>query len=105
MMAAVNKARHERLARYFKPIRTATGSINSPMQCMMKGVCARCLCRHVDPDSGEEFFVYSCSNQYQELDSVDFTNLDARLKLNSVHEKLSNRWLECVRGRRRKRAL
>jgi NAD(P)H-flavin reductase len=97
MMASVKGARHGRLAPYLKPNHKATGSINSPMQCMMKGVCAQCLCRHVDPDSGREFFVYSCSDQNQNLDSVDFDNLHARLRQNSVQQKLSNRWLDRLR--------
>jgi NAD(P)H-flavin reductase len=43
MMAAVKQARSEQLKPYLKPEHTAIGSINSPMQCMMKGVCAQCL--------------------------------------------------------------
>ncbi|MDA8251375.1 MAG: FAD-dependent oxidoreductase, partial [Rhodospirillales bacterium] len=43
MMAAVGAARHGVLAPYLRPDHTAIGSINSPMQCMMKEVCAQCL--------------------------------------------------------------
>jgi len=93
MMAAIKEARHGRLQPYLKAGHTAIGSINSPMQCMMKGVCAQCLCRHVDPANGQEYFVYSCYNQDQELDRVDFDNLRARLRQNSVQEKISDRWL------------
>ena len=96
MMAAVKEARYGRLKPYLKPAHTAIGSINSPMQCMMKGVCAQCLCKHVDPHTGEEYFVYSCYNQDQELDRVDFPNLNARLRQNSVQEKLSSMWLDHV---------
>jgi NADPH-dependent glutamate synthase beta subunit-like oxidoreductase/NAD(P)H-flavin reductase len=94
MMAAVKQARSEQLKPYLKPEHTAIGSINSPMQCMMKGVCAQCLCKHVDPHTGEEYFVYSCYNQDQDLDRVDFPNLNARLRQNTVQEKLSNLWLD-----------
>jgi NADPH-dependent glutamate synthase beta subunit-like oxidoreductase/NAD(P)H-flavin reductase len=94
MMAAVKEARHGRLARWLKPGHRAIGSINSPMQCMMKGVCAQCLCRHVDPATGEESFVYSCYDQDQELDRVDFRHLGARLRQNSLAEKLSDLWLD-----------
>jgi len=94
MMAAVKEARHGRLKDFFKPDHVAIGSINSPMQCMMKGVCAQCLCKHVDPHTQEEYFVYSCYNQDQELDRVDFSNLNARLRQNTVQEKLSNLWLD-----------
>lgn len=99
MMSAVKEARHGVLAPYLRSDHAAIGSINSPMQCMMKGVCAQCLCRHVDPDSGEEFFVYSCYNQDQDLDSVDFEHLHARLRQNTVQEKLSNMWLDYLIGR------
>ncbi|NOQ15438.1 MAG: pyridine nucleotide-disulfide oxidoreductase, partial [Methyloprofundus sp.] len=94
MMAAVKEARHGVLQPYLKKHHEAIGSINSPMQCMMKGVCAQCLCKHIDPDSGEEYFVYSCYDQDQPLDQVDFDNLHARLRQNSVQEKLSTLWLQ-----------
>jgi len=98
-MAAIKEARNGRLKPYLKSAHTAIGSINSPMQCMMKGVCAQCLCRHVDPATGKEYFVYSCYDQDQELDRVDFDNLRARLKQNSVQEKLSSRWLDLLSER------
>jgi NAD(P)H-flavin reductase len=101
MMAAVKEARYGRLRPYLKSGHTAIGSINSPMQCMMKGICAQCLCKQIDPVSGEEYFVYSCYNQDQELDRVDFENLSARLRQNSVQEKLSNRWLDLLLERDR----
>ncbi|HEX8252081.1 MAG TPA: FAD-dependent oxidoreductase, partial [Thermoanaerobaculia bacterium] len=93
MMRAVRDARHGVLAPHLKPQHVGIGSINSPMQCMMKQVCAQCLQRHVDPVSGKESFIFSCFNQDQELDHVDFTNLRARLRQNTVLEKLTNLWL------------
>jgi NAD(P)H-flavin reductase len=93
MMAAVKEARSGMLKPYLKD-HEAVASINSPMQCMMKGICAQCMCRHTDPKTGEEYFVYSCNNQDQDLDRVDFDHLDARLRQNSVQEKLSNKWLD-----------
>ena len=96
MMRAVKDARHGVLAPYLKPQHVGIGSINSPMQCMMKQVCAQCLQRHVDPATGKESFVFSCFNQDQLLDAVDFTNLRARLRQNTVLEKLSNLWLTRV---------
>jgi len=104
MMAAVKRARHGVLAPHLKPHLTAIGSINSTMQCMMKGVCAQCLCRHVDPQTGEESFVYSCNNQDQLLDEVDFSNLHQRLRQNSVQEKLSDLWLDYLLEELRQRA-
>jgi NAD(P)H-flavin reductase len=94
MMAAVKAARFGVLKPHLKTPHTAIGSINSSMQCMMKGVCAQCLCRHEDPETGEESFVYSCNNQDQLLDEVDFSNLHQRLRQNSVQEKLSDLWLD-----------
>jgi NAD(P)H-flavin reductase len=93
MMRAVKDARHGVLAPHLDPRHVGIGSINSPMQCMMKQVCAQCLQRHVDPVTKKESFVFSCFNQDQELDHVDFTNLRARLRQNTVLEKLSNLWL------------
>jgi hypothetical protein len=94
MMAAVKAARHAVLAPHLKAGHVGVGSINSPMQCMMKEVCAQCLQRHVDPATGKESFVFSCFNQDQLLDHVDFQNLNARLRANTVQEKLANLWLD-----------
>jgi len=93
MMRAVKEARHGVLAVYLDEKHVGIGSINSPMQCMMKQVCAQCLQRHVDPATGKESFVFSCFNQDQHLDEVDFINLRARLRQNTVVEKLTNLWL------------
>jgi NADPH-dependent glutamate synthase beta subunit-like oxidoreductase/NAD(P)H-flavin reductase len=87
MMRAVKEARHGALKAYLKREHCAVGSINSPMQCMMKEICAQCLQRHVDPRTGKESFVFSCFNQDQPLDSVDFNHLGQRLRINSVLEK------------------
>jgi ferredoxin-NADP reductase len=94
MMAAVGAARHGVLKPYFKPEHIAIASVNSPMQCMMKEVCAQCLQRHVDPVTGKESFVFSCYNQDQDIDRVDFINLNDRLKTNGLLEKLSDRYLD-----------
>ncbi|HEY0675627.1 MAG TPA: FAD-dependent oxidoreductase, partial [Immundisolibacter sp.] len=51
MMAAVAAARHGVLKPYLKT-HVAIGSINSPMQCMLKEVCAQCLQGRRDPASG-----------------------------------------------------
>jgi NAD(P)H-flavin reductase len=96
MMNAVKEARYTVLKPYLKENHIAIGSINSPMQCMMKEVCAQCLQRHVNPHTGEEFFVFSCFNQDQNLDTVDFRNLSERLRANSVQEKLSNMLLDKI---------
>ena len=94
MMAAVARARHELLKPFVKPHHFAIGSINSPMQCMMKEICAQCLQPHVDPATGKTSYVFSCFNQDQPLDSVDWNGLNQRLRQNSVQEKLSAEWLD-----------
>jgi NADPH-dependent glutamate synthase beta subunit-like oxidoreductase/NAD(P)H-flavin reductase len=94
MMAAVTAARHGILEPHLSDTHVGIGSINSPMQCMMKEVCAQCLQRHVDPITKKESFVFSCFNQDQKLDEMDWENLHARLSQNSLEEKLSNQWLE-----------
>jgi NAD(P)H-flavin reductase/NADPH-dependent glutamate synthase beta subunit-like oxidoreductase len=94
MMAAVKAARFGALAPFLRRDHVGIASINSPMQCMMKEVCAQCLQKHIDPVTGKEEFVFSCFNQDQEMDKVDFPNLNARLRQNTVQEKLSNLWLD-----------
>jgi NADPH-dependent glutamate synthase beta subunit-like oxidoreductase/NAD(P)H-flavin reductase len=94
MMAAVSRARQGMLAQHFKPGHKAIASINSPMQCMMKEICAQCLQVHRDPASGVESVVFSCFNQDQDLDCVDFDNLRARLSQNGVQEKLTRLWID-----------
>jgi NAD(P)H-flavin reductase len=100
MMAAVKSARFDVLKPYLNKAHHAIGSINSPMQCMMKGICAQCLCKHVDAETGKEYFVYSCYDQDQDLDKVDFPHLNARLRQNTVQEKLSNLWLDYLLEKR-----
>ena len=94
MMNAVRLARRGVLAPYLKPEHRALGSINSPMQCMMKEICAQCLQLHRDPVTGKETVVFSCFNQDQELDCVDFDNLRQRLRQNGVQEKLGALWVD-----------
>ena len=94
MMAAVGAARHGVLAKYLKPGHTAIGSINSPMQCMMKEVCAQCLQQQIDPVTGARSVVFSCFNQDQALDRVDFPALNDRLRQNSLQEKVTAQWID-----------
>jgi NADPH-dependent glutamate synthase beta subunit-like oxidoreductase/NAD(P)H-flavin reductase len=94
MMGAVKDALADSLKKHFPNQPTAIGSINSPMQCMMKEICAQCLQRHVDPETKRESFVFSCFNQDQLLQAVDFTNLNTRLRQNSAAEKLTSLWID-----------
>lgn len=100
MMAAVASARKTILAPFLNPNHQAFASINAPMQCMMKEICAQCLQRQVDPVTGEEKIVYTCANQDQPLDWVDFKGLSERLQQNSVQEKLTQLWINhCLKNK------
>ncbi len=99
MMRAVQQARHSVLRPYLKPDHQAIGSINSPMQCMMKEICAQCLQMHKDPVTGKETVVFSCFNQDQPLDHVEFASLRSRLSQNGAQEKLTKLWVDhCLRS-------
>ncbi len=62
------------------------------MQCMMKEVCAQCLQPQTMPD-GSARYVFSCFDQDQDLDRVDWQGLNDRLRQNTVQEKLTARWI------------
>ena len=94
MTAAVKNALVDQLHPCFPKHPTAIGSINSSMQCMMKEICAQCLQRHVDPETKKESFVFSCFNRDQLLETVDFANLNSRLRQNSAAEKLTSLWID-----------
>jgi len=64
-------------------------SINSPMNCMMKEICAQCLQKHII--NRKEIYIYSCAMQDQDLNTVDFNHLEERLLQNSLLEKTSNK--------------
>ena len=49
---------------------------------------------HRDPVTGETSYVFSCFNQDQPLDCVDWKVLNERLKQNSLAEKLTAKWLK-----------
>lgn len=91
MMAAVQKTlRHIP----FPDTACLQASINAPMQCMMKEICAQCLQTHTDPITGETHVVYACAQQDQNLRTVDFASLHQRLTQNSLTEKLTHLWIE-----------
>ena len=97
MMEAVKFAKSQQLKKYLQKDPSAIASINSPMQCMMKEICAQCLQKHYDPVTKKEYFVYSCFNQDQNMDTVSFAHLKNRLKKNSVSEKLTKLWINhCI---------
>jgi len=47
-----------------------------------------------DPHTGKTTYVFSCFNQDQPLDQVDFGALAQRLAQNGVQEKLTALWID-----------
>lgn len=88
MMSAIDQALNHQLKSYFKPEVTAIASLNSSMQCMLKGVCSQCVTRLKKPDGTYEYF-YACAAQDQAMDEVDFQYLNSRTRQNSLEEKVS----------------
>jgi len=88
------------LKTYFKPEINAIGSVPSPMQCMLQGVCAQCLQWQLDPATGKRTrAVFSCAGQDQPLQWIDMDNLDARLAQNAMAERLTDVWLDYLLAR------
>ena len=72
----------------------------------MKEICAQCLQPQRDPVTGAVTYVFSCFNQDQPLDSVDFDGLSSRLRQNSLQEKLTAQWIAgCVQEMRSQRTV
>jgi hypothetical protein len=87
----------EELKRYFSPEVEAFGTVGSPMQCMMKGVCAQCLQWQIDPETGKRTRpVFSCAGQDQPLSWIDLDNLAARQQQNRLTDRLTAQWLDHV---------
>jgi NADPH-dependent glutamate synthase beta subunit-like oxidoreductase/NADPH-dependent ferric siderophore reductase len=87
-------ARRDKLAPYLVKKPATTGSISTPVQCGLKGVCSQCLQWQVDPANGQRTkAVFGCSWQDQPIDLVDMDNLDERLGQNRLLEHLSALWL------------
>ena len=85
------------LGNQFKPGVDVIGMVGSPMQCMMKGVCAQCLQWQIDPDTGKRTrAVFSCAQQEQPLSWIDVDNLAARQGQNRLLEHLNGLWLNRV---------
>jgi NADPH-dependent glutamate synthase beta subunit-like oxidoreductase/NAD(P)H-flavin reductase len=73
------------------------GTVGSPMQCMLKGVCAQCVQWQVDPETGKRTEpVFSCAMQDQPLFAIDLDNLAARQTQNRLAEHLTSLWLDHV---------
>lgn len=59
-------------------------SLNSSMQCMMKGICGQC----VQKVTTAAQYIFVCACQEQDAAIIDFQGLHNRLQQNSVQEKL-----------------
>ena len=93
LLKAMQKALKGELADSFKPDIEAIGTVGSPMQCMMKGVCAQCLQWQVDPETGERTrAVFSCAQQDQPLHWIDTDNLAARQGQAKLMERINGDW-------------
>jgi NAD(P)H-flavin reductase/NADPH-dependent glutamate synthase beta subunit-like oxidoreductase len=82
MMEAVKNIKTQ----YFSKDTRMIISVNSPMQCMMKGICGQCVQIVTD----QRGYIFSCACQDQEAETIDFDCLKNRLEQNSLLEKLSN---------------
>ncbi len=96
MMSAVAKLRLDNLLPNFSRAPIAIASLNAPMQCMLKGVCSQCLQKRKN-NNGEWEYFYSCANQDQDMDKIDFWHLKNRCEQNSLQEKITKLWLDCIR--------
>lgn len=73
---------------------TALGTVATPMQCMLKGVCAQCIHWQLDPVTGQRTkAVFACAQQDQPLFGIDIDNVGARTRQNRVADHLSGLWL------------
>ena len=100
LVRLIRDARKNELAPYLTKKPATTASINTPMQCCLKGVCSQCLQWQIAPAPGKRTkAVFSCSWQDQPLDIVDLDNLDERLSQNRVQEHLTNQWLDHLLAR------
>jgi NADPH-dependent glutamate synthase beta subunit-like oxidoreductase/NAD(P)H-flavin reductase len=94
LLKGMQRAMRDDLRERFRPDVEVVGTVGSPMQCMLKGVCAQCLQWQVDPETGERTrAVFSCAQQDQPLHWIDVDNLAARQGQNRLAEHLTNLWL------------
>jgi NADPH-dependent glutamate synthase beta subunit-like oxidoreductase/NAD(P)H-flavin reductase len=93
MMHEIARLRHKNLAASISGAKIAIASLNSPMQCMLKGVCSQCLQKRKNKKDEWEYF-YACSQQDQNMDQIDFEHLHQRCRQNSLTEKISKFWQE-----------
>ena len=97
LLTGLQQAFKQDFSQLFKDSVEIHGTVGSPMQCMMKGVCGQCLQWQINPDTGERTrTVFSCSQQDQPLMQIDIENLIARQSQNRLSEHLTNLWVDKV---------
>ena len=97
LLKAYQEALKNMLKDVFRPDVQVVGTVGSPMQCMLKGVCAQCLQWQMDPETGERTrAVFSCAKQEQPLAWIDLDNLAARQQQNRLSDRLGTLWLDYV---------
>lgn len=67
--------------------------INTPMHCMMKGICGTCVQAGRDERTGKAYMFLACVNQDHPLHRIDFGVLKGRLRQNEVQEVLNYYWM------------
>ncbi len=99
LLASLDAASRNGLASLLKPETRITGALLSPMQCMMKEICARCLQPMRDPASGRTRLVFACSDPLQPLALADLAAYSQRLAQDEVPARLGEQWLAfCLAG-------
>ncbi|HEC12102.1 MAG TPA: pyridine nucleotide-disulfide oxidoreductase [Acidiferrobacteraceae bacterium] len=97
LLKGLQSALKKELKGYFQNDIHVTGTVGSPMQCMLKGVCGQCLQWQIDPHSGKRTqAVFSCAQQDQPLFTIDLDNLVARQSQNRLAEILTSLWLDHI---------
>ena len=95
LLKEFQEARQTRLKNFLTKDPRVQASVYSPMQCMLKGVCAQCLQWQIDPETGKRTkAVFACSWPEQPLEIIDIENIDERQSQNRLQEVLSELWLK-----------
>ena len=90
------------LKHHLRPEIAALGTVGTPMQCMLKGVCAQCLNWQIDPATGNRTrAVFACAMQEQPLFWIDLDNVSARAGQSALFDRLNALCLDYLfeRGR------
>lgn len=98
LLDSLAATRKGELASLLKPDAPVIGSLPSPMQCMMKEICARCLQPVRDPSTGKTKIVFACVDHNLPLELADLESLHERLGQNGTSEKLTRQWIAYCRG-------